>query len=208
MSGAGFLCSTMSPANTANASASVGPTADVRTATTDAPGRSSTARDPSRRHGPPPQPRDTRATRQRPGDRHRHEQLGLAPVPARDLGQLPVVITGQPRGLHEPGCEQGGETLLAATDPQLLSVVVHAPLDRQAELPEGLVEGRQVPVTLGVGDHAVTVEDEQAHALPPEPNSRTWVRTISITLSRWWRNRVGGSAASGCWVRNSRLARM
>ena len=60
---------------------------------------------------------------------------------------------------------------------------------------EGLVEGRQVAVALGVGEDAVAVEDERAHvqALPSLPKSRMWCFAISMTAARWTAKSLGGS---------------
>ena len=88
---------------------------------------------------------------------------------------------------------------------QLAPVLLLGPLDREAELPERLVEGRQVPVALGVGEHAVAVEDERAHvqAFPSLPKSRMWYFAISMTAARWAVKIVGGSYSPGCSVMKS-----
>ena len=45
---------------------------------------------------------------------------------------------------------------------------------------EGLIEGDTMPVTLGVGQHSVAIEDQRRHqALPSLPNRRMWLDAIS-----------------------------
>ena len=77
-------------------------------------------------------------------------------------------------------------------------VLLDGPLDRQPELAERLVEGRQVAVALGVGQDPVAVEEEGGHqALPALPNIVMWPLAISITAARWARKRAGGSYSPG-----------
>jgi hypothetical protein len=82
------------------------------------------------------------------------------------------------------------------------------PLHRQAELTERPVEGGQVTKALGVGQDAVAIEDERAHARPSAPNMWMCSRVMRLTASRTWTKSLGGSAAVGFAVRYSRLASM
>ncbi len=91
----------------------------------------------------------------RPASHPFGEQLGLAGVQLLDqVGAFGAVV------------ELAGDALLAAADLQLLGVGGLVPVDRQVELGEGLVEGGQVAVLLGVGQHTVAVEDERRHVRP------------------------------------------
>ncbi len=93
----------------------------------------------------------------------------------------------------------GLEALLAAADPQQRPVLLRGPAEREAELLERAVERDQVPVELGLGEHAVAVEDEgaPAHAAAParpaEPNSWMCSMTVSVTESRIWSKSFTGS---------------
>ena len=71
-----------------------------------------------------------------------------------------------------------------------------------------LTEGGQVTKALGVGQDAIAVEDERAHARPSAPNMWMCSRVMRITASRTWAKSLGGSAAAGFAVRYSRLASM
>ncbi len=144
---------------------------------------------------------DARTRRQLAGPDHLDIQLGLALVPLRHFCRLALRI-GRQTGLgHERGREQRGHALLATADAEGRPVLLLGPLHGQAELTEGLIERRQVPVSFGVSEDAVAVEDECGHALPSAPKRRMWVRAMSITASRTKLKSAGGSAASGCSVR-------
>ena len=79
----------------------------------------------------------------------------------------PILIGGDLRGANEVGIgEEAGHPLLAAADLELLGVVVLAPPDRQFVLFERGIEGGQVAVPLGVGQDAVTIEDQCGHSSP------------------------------------------
>jgi hypothetical protein len=82
-------------------------------------------------------------------------------VPGRDRLVLPGLVGRQPGRGDELRGEQAAHPLLAAADEQPLRVVLLRPAHRQAELLECLVERGQVPVPLGVGEHAVAVEDQR-----------------------------------------------
>ena len=68
--------------------------------------------------------------------------------------------------------EERRDPLLAAADPQPLGRTPPRPSHGQAGLGERLVERGPVAVALGVGEHAVAVEDERGHAVR-RPRSRT-----------------------------------
>ncbi len=94
----------------------------------------------------------------------------------------------------------------------LLRVLLLAPLHVQAELGERLVERRQVPVALGVGEHPVAVEDEGRHAgfTRPFPRCRTVAARPVARSTMCWRtsaNSDGGShlSRSSAFFRNARL---
>ena len=59
--------------------------------------------------------------------------------------------------------------------PAIFSLTPYSSSDHctgNTELVEGLVERRQVAVAFGVGEHAVTVEDQRwHHALPADPKA-------------------------------------
>ncbi len=102
---------------------------------------------------------------------------GLAGVPAGDLRALSLGVGRQARRRDELGRQQRGHAFLAAADAQPPAVLLLGPLHGQAELPERLVEGGQVAVSLGVREDPVAVEDERRHllghhALPALPNMR------------------------------------
>src|SRR4029079_4302476 len=59
------------------------------------------------------------------------------------------------------GREVAAQPLLPAADLEQDRVLVLGPAEREAQLLEGLVEGDEVAVALGVGQHAVAVEDER-----------------------------------------------
>ena len=82
--------------------------------------------------------------------------------PASSCG-LALGIGRQPVGRDELGRQLGGHPLLAPGDLELLPVGLHRPLERQPELPERLVEGDAVAVTLRIGQDAVAVEHEGRH---------------------------------------------
>jgi hypothetical protein len=88
---------------------------------------------------------------------------GLAPVPVREHRGLTVGVGGETVVGDEVVGEQRRHPLLAAADLELLGVVVHRPVHRQPELRERVVEGGAVPVTLGVGEDPVAVEDQRRH---------------------------------------------
>ena len=162
MSGAGFLAGTTSPANTVTCRAVSGPTARASVARTDgAADVEATATSQPRREGLPHQPGHPRPGRDRAPRHQVQVDLGLAAVPGGDGGPLPLGVGGQPGRRDELGGEQAGQALLAAADEDLLLVLVDRPPDGQPELLEGLVERDQVAVQLGVGEHAVAVEDER-----------------------------------------------
>ncbi len=90
------------------------------------------------------------------------------PAPDIYLLALPVGVRRQAVALDVLGREQRRQPLLAAADRQQPPVLRDAPVDRQAELVERRVEGRQVAVALGVRQDAVAVEDERrAHRPAP-----------------------------------------
>jgi hypothetical protein len=75
---------------------------------------------------------------------------------------------GRQRGLtDEIRREHTGQAFLAAADVSLDGVLGFCPAQGQPEFGEGLVVGRQMPVTLGVGKHPVAIEDQRAHAAFP-----------------------------------------
>src|SRR6185436_21115281 len=114
--------------------------------------------------------------------------------------------------------EQRGHPLLAAADLELLGIFRLRPRDRQPDVGEHLVERRPVAVALGVGEHAVAVEDQRRHdqtaadvvadARPAEPNVRMWYSAISLTAARTCLKSDGGSCLPGLASRYSRCASM
>ncbi len=116
---------------------------------------------PAGRQGLPHQPGHPRPGRDRAPRDQVQVDLGLAAVPGGDRGPLPLGVGRQAGRGDELGGEQAGQALLAAADEDLPPVLLHRPPDRQPELLEGLVERHQVAVQLGVGEHAVAVEDER-----------------------------------------------
>src|SRR5262249_32210735 len=86
---------------------------------------------------------------------------------------------------------------LAAADEHLARILLIGPLHRQTELAECLVERRQMPVALGVGQYTVAVKDERGHAARPAlPNTDISDRVMSTTSARTARNSDGGSHLS------------
>src|SRR5262249_49364113 len=88
---------------------------------------------------------------------------GLALVEAREPLAPSRRVARQPGPVHQLGREHRGDALLAAAHEQLLAVLGLRPADRHAELRERAVERRPVAVALGLGEHAVAVEDERVH---------------------------------------------
>ena len=125
---------------------------------------------------------------------HAGVDRGLASVPLGKRIPLPLSVSGQSRRRDELRGQQRGHPLLAATDAQPPTVFRLRPLDGQAELPERLVEGRQMTVPLGIGKHPVTVEDEcRHHACPELPNIVMWSMAMRTTSARTYRSSWGGS---------------
>ena len=103
-------------------------------------------------------------------------------------------IGGQTRACDELGVEHARHPLFSAADLEFDAVLLLRPLHRPAELTEGLVESGEVSVPLGVGKHAVAVEDERFHeALPTEPKVSRWLVTISCMAFVTCLNSDGGS---------------
>ncbi len=208
MSGAGFLWATTSPARTrSKRAARSGPAAWSRMARTDAsaeveatasvqPASCAALDDPA-------DPRPGRQPALRPPSRCRSPSCARAS--AASSAAWPSGSVGQPGRRDEAGRQQRGHPLLAAADPEQPAVLLLRPLHRQAELAEGLVEGRQVAEALGVGEDAVAVEDERGHQRPC-PRCRTcgcgrW--PCAMTAARWARKSDGGSYSPGCSVMKS-----
>ena len=118
------------------------------------------------------EPWDPGPRRDLAGGHHLGVDLRLAPVPCGEQRRLPGGILRQVVRPHEARRQLASHPLLAAADLELATIVLLGPVEWQPELAEGLVEGWQMAVALGVGEHAVAVEDERAHALPSAPNSR------------------------------------
>ena len=94
---------------------------------------------------------------------------------------------GLPRGIRwqaGPGDQVSGQhtrhPFLAPTDQHFSGVIRIAPLHRNTEFLEGLVEGRQVPETLGVCEHTIAVENQGRHLTTP---SRRCQRLLQALLS-------------------------
>lgn len=68
------------------------------------------------------------------------------------------------RPAETPGPPMVSQALLATADLQKLVVVVHVPLIGEAEFFERHIEGDAVPVSLGVNDDAVQVEEDGPNA--------------------------------------------
>src|ERR1039458_470957 len=134
------------------------------------------------------------------GGVHLRVDLGLVPVPGGEQRGPALGIDGQVVRADELSGELARHPLLAAGDLQLVAVLLLRPLQRHPHLPEGLVEGGQMTVTLRVGEHTVAVEDDGAHpqALPWLPNSRMWYLAISITAVRCAVKSAGGSYSPVC----------
>ena len=153
---------------------------------------------PTRFLGRPDYPTDPGPGRERPDGDHFGVDLGLALVPAGDLGQLRVAIGRQACGRHELRRQEACHPLLAAGDQKLLAVLLLRPLHRQPELEERLVERREMAVPLCVRQDAVAIENERAHqALPSLPKSRKYSLAIARTSARWCLNSEGGSYSVG-----------
>ena len=110
-----------------------------------------------------------------------------------ELGPGPEVDLGV-RG------EVAAHPLLAAADLEQTGVLLLGPAEREAQLLEGLVEGHEVAVALGVGQHAVAVEDQRpGHAVttlaaaPALPSWSMCSRTVPFTASVIWSNIFTGS---------------
>src|SRR6478609_980132 len=103
----------------------------------------------------------------------------------------------QPAARDEVGLQQRPQPLLAAADPEQPAVLLLRPAHRQVELLEGGVEGGEVAVPLGVGEHAVAVEEQaRAHrtalatprACPAAPNCSTSGTIAASTAAATSRN--------------------
>ncbi len=123
----------------------------------------------------------------------------------------PSGSAGRSLRAHELVGQQRGHPLLAAADAQLLGVLLHGPLHVEPGLGEGLVERGPVAVALGVGEHAVAVEDQRGHAArtaaelvvdarPADPKIRMWCSAISLTAARTCARSDGGSCLAGVGV--------
>jgi hypothetical protein len=101
-----------------------------------------------------------------------------------EVRALPLILR-DPGGTHEVRvAEEAGHALLAPADLQPFGVFVLVPVHGQSVLFERGIEGRQVPVALGVGKHTVAVEDQRSHQARPElPKSRMCSRAISFTAA-------------------------
>src|SRR5262249_31477168 len=116
-------------------------------------------------------------------------------------------------GPYELRREQARHALLAAADLEPLGVLLLAPVHRQPDIGERLVERGQVAVALCVGEHAVAVEEERGHdaaarlagAFPRRPNMRMCGGAVSLTASRTGRKSDGGSCLAGFASRYSRV---
>ena len=174
MSGAGFFAATMSPANTpANFAASGFPITDSSTACTE------DSADVEHTASVHPQSDASCASRRTPG------RPGIAPDATSCLkisllrlchghGCEPCVLRGRHcvRRAEIGVASQARYPLLASADLELDRVLRQIPLPVDALLAPHLVEGDEMTVALGVGEHAVTVEDERAgHAWPSLPKS-------------------------------------
>ena len=95
-------------------------------------------------------------------------------MPGRDGLILRIAVGRQMRGGEELGGKQALQSLFAPTDLDLFGVLLDAPLHRQVERHEGLVERAKVTVLFCVGEHAIAVEDERGQrgyqAFPALPN--------------------------------------
>ena len=103
------------------------------------------------------EPLDARTARQPALVDQLDVDLALALVRGDDL--LVELVPGAEVDLGVGG-EVAAHPLLAPTDLQQDGVLVLGPAEREAQLLEGLVEGDEVAVALGVGQHAVAVEDQ------------------------------------------------
>ena len=95
--------------------------------------------------------------------------------------------------------------LLAASDLQELVVVVLVPVDVEAHLFEGLVEGDAVPIAFGVDDDPVLVEEERfdrghwtppGQALPAQPRMSIQCPTVARIASLTAASILPGSYSS------------
>ena len=95
--------------------------------------------------------------------------------------RCPSASVGRPAAATKSGRQQRRHPLLATADAQPPTVLLLGPLHGQAELPERLVERRQVAVSLGVGEDAVAIEDERASPRSPaSPGLARRCRTSSM----------------------------
>jgi hypothetical protein len=76
---------------------------------------------------------------------------GLASMPVGHQLELSLAILRQPCSADKVRGEYARYPFLAAADPQQLSVLLLGPLNPEADLPEGLVEGGEMAVTFSVG---------------------------------------------------------
>ena len=123
------------------------------------------------------------------------EQLGLAGVEALDEQRMVLRVLAEPAFAMTSGVNTLAIRSLPPPISQLLRVRRVVPADRQAELGERGVEGRQVPVPLGVGEDPVAVEDQRRHAqaLPALPKTLMYEIVISRRAFDTGANRLGGS---------------
>ena len=87
------------------------------------------------------------------------ENGGLAAMPLGDQRLLRRWVSGQPCCLDESRAEQARQTLFPASDLEFFAINFRRPVNRQAKLGEGLVEGRTMAVALSFGENTVTVEN-------------------------------------------------
>ena len=182
MSGAGFLAGTMSPAHTPAIRDRVcSPTTDRSTASTLL--RRGGGRDgdlPPGVEGLLDEPLDARTAREPALVDQLDVDLALALVRGDDL--LVELVPGAEVDLGVGG-EVAAHPLLAPADLEQDGVLLLGPAEREAQLLEGLVEGHEVAVALGVGQHAVAVEDQRpGHAvttLAAAPALPSWSHVLA-----------------------------
>ena len=109
---------------------------------------------------------------------------------------LALRIGGKRIASHKVSGENGGHPLFTSADEYLLGVVRVGPLHGYARFGESLVERGEMPEAFGVGEHAITIEQQSRHvydAFPALPKVVASAMVSSRTSVDTSRNSVGGS---------------
>ena len=120
----------------------------------------------------------------------------FAPMQFGEQLALALSIGGKGIASYEILGENGGHPLFPAADQHLLGIVRIRPVHGYARFGECLVERGKMPEAFGVGEHAITIEQQSGHAYDAFPALPKVVArdTVSArTSANTSRNSVGGS---------------